>query len=110
MAQLLFYEQGHVYEVDGVKLPSVSEIIRFLSREEYSDINQYTLDNAAERGTAIHKATEAIDKYGKVEIEDGYVPYLQAYIKFLKEHNVNWVDIEKSMYHKTMPEPLIGWG
>ena len=60
MAQLIFYDTGHTYEVDGTKMDSVSEILRFLSKEEYDDINQYHLDNAAERGTAVHKSCEAL--------------------------------------------------
>ena len=32
MAKLIFYSENHSYEVDGLKLPSVSEVIRFISR------------------------------------------------------------------------------
>ena len=99
MAHLIFYDDGHVYEVDGERLPSVSEILRFISREEYGDISQYTLDNAGERGKAVHKATENIDRYGNAEIDDQYLGYIQAYVRFRKEHEVEWRDIEKSMYH-----------
>lgn len=99
MAKLLFYDDSHTYEVDGVKYPSVSEILRFISHEEYSDVNQYILDNAAQRGTIVHKATESIDKFGSVEIDDEYVGYLQAYISFLKDHTVKWQEIERAMYH-----------
>lgn len=99
MAQLLFYDAEHQYEVDGEKLPSVSEILRFMSREIYGDINQYTLDNAANRGSDVHKATELLDKYGEAEIDEEYAPYLQAYHSFLKEHHVSWDDIERRMYH-----------
>lgn len=99
MAQLLFYDTEHKYEVDGVKLPSVSEILRFMSRDIYGDVNQYTLDTAAERGTQIHKATEMLDKLGEAEIDDEYAPYLNAYIQFLREHAVQWTQIERRMYH-----------
>ena len=50
MGKLIFYDDKHVYEVDGKPLPSVSEVIRFLSKEEYQDVAHYTLDNASERG------------------------------------------------------------
>ena len=100
MAQLLFFDEKHSYTVDGVELPAVSSILRFLSREVYSDINQYTLDAAARRGTAVHEACEMLDKYRRVECDDEYAPYLQAYIAFLKDYNVSWVDIEKRMFHK----------
>lgn len=99
MATLLFFDQGHKYTVDGQDLPSVSELCRFLSREIYGDINQYTLDAAADRGTRVHKATEALDLYGKVDVDDDILPYLQAYLDFRKEHQVTWEKIEYATYH-----------
>lgn len=99
MAQLVFYDVDHQYEVDGEKYTSTSEVIRFISRDEYGDINQYTLDNAADRGTAVHKAAEQLDRYGDAEVDDAIVPYLQAYVRFLKEHKAEWSVIEKAMFH-----------
>lgn len=101
MATLLFFDQDHKYTLDGEELPSVSELCRFISREVYGGVQQYTLDNAAERGTAVHKACEALDLYGKVEVSDDILPYLQAYIKFRKEHDVKWDKIESAGFHET---------
>lgn len=94
MAQLIFYDNIHLYEVDGVKMASVSEILRFLSREEYDDINQFKLDHAADRGTAVHSACEALYKYKQIECAPDIEPYVMAFIKFLKEHECNFTDIE----------------
>ena len=97
MAQLLFYDNDHIYEVDGVKQDSISEVIRFLSKEEYDDINQYKLDNAASRGTAVHKACEVLVKYGTVEVDSEIQPYILAFLQFLKDHKCEFTDIEKPM-------------
>lgn len=99
MATLLFFDQGHKYTLDGEELPSVSELCRFISREVYGDVTQYTLDNAADRGTRVHKACEALDLYGKVEVSDDILPYLQAYMKFRKEHAVHWDKVEYAGHH-----------
>ena len=99
MAKLLFFDEGHVYKIGDDVLPSVSEITRFISREIYGTVGQYTLDNAADRGTRVHKACEILDKYGKVDVSEDIVPYIQAYIKFRKEHTVVWHKIEAAMYH-----------
>lgn len=99
MATLLFFDEGHKYTLDGEELPSVSELCRFLSREIYGEITQYKLDNAAERGTAVHKATEILDKYGTVDVQDDILPYLQAYLTFRKEHEVEWSKIEYALHH-----------
>lgn len=94
MPTLLFYDDSHKYTVDGEEVPSVSELTRFLTRELYNDAPQYFLDQAAKRGTNVHKATEAIDKFGTVEVEDEYAGFVKAYVAFLKEHDVSWEKIE----------------
>lgn len=99
MATLLFFDADHRYTLDGEELPSVSELCRFLSREIYNDVQQYRLDCAAERGTAVHKATEALDKYGTVDVQDDVLPYAQAYLKFRREHDVEWRKIEWAAHH-----------
>lgn len=88
------FEDSHRYTVDGEEVPSVSELTRFISREVYSDVRQGAMDNAASRGTRIHKAAEALDKFGSVEIEDELIGYLKAYIAFLKEYKPEWQKIE----------------
>lgn len=103
MSQLIFFDEGHIYELDGERIPSVSEITRFLAREIYGDVQQFRLDRAAERGTKIHKLTEALDKYGEIDADAESLPYIQAYLKFRQEHDVQWEEIEKPRYH---PEKL----
>lgn len=100
MATLLFFDQGHKYTLDGEELPSVSELCRFLSREIYGDVVQWRLDAAADRGTAVHKAAEVLDKYGQVDVQDGILPYLQAYLKFRREHPAQWQKIEYATHHQ----------
>ena len=94
MARIITLSEEHKYTVDGVELPAVSEITRFISREVYGEISQWTLENAASRGTKVHKATEAIDKYGECECDEELAPYIEAYVKFRKEHKVEWEKIE----------------
>lgn len=97
-----FYDEGHIYEYRGERIPSVSEILRFMSREVYGDIDKYVLDNAAQRGTAVHSATEALDRYGTVECSEDIYGYIQAYARFLNEHTVEWKYIEAPIAHRRM--------
>ena len=99
---MLFYDETHRYTVDGEEVPSVSELTRFLSRELYSDVNQTILDAAASRGTSVHKAAEALDKFGSVEIGDEYLPYMKAYLSFLKEKKPEWEKIEWPVNNGTL--------
>lgn len=100
MATLLFFDQGHRYTLDGEELPSVSELCRFLSREIYGTVQQYTLDRAADRGTRVHKACEVLDLYGKADISDDILPYVKAYLQFRRDHDVKWDKIEHAAHHE----------
>ena len=102
MATLLFYDDKHRYTVDGEEVPSVSELTRFLTREVYTEVPQYFLDAAADRGTKIHRATEALDKFGKVEIDSDLAPYLQAYVSFMKDTAPEWEKVEWPVCNGTL--------
>ena len=94
---LTFRESDHSYEVEGKKLPSVSEIIRFISREIYANATQFQLDRAADRGTRVHRACENIDRYGSCEVDAEIIPYVEAYMDFLRKYKPEWKLIEHSM-------------
>jgi hypothetical protein len=96
---LQFFDKGHIYMLDGKRLPCVSDLCRFLHREIYRDAPVWQMEAAADRGTKVHAATEALDKTGRAETEDEYLPYLQAYAQFLQEHEVQWELIEHPDYH-----------
>ena len=98
MATLVFYDDKHIYELNGEQVPSGSEIARFASREVYGDVSQYNLDNASHRGTAVHKSTELLDKYDEVECEPDIESYVRAYIQFRKDYGVKeYLAIEKKL-------------
>ena len=96
---LQFFDSGHVYMLDGERIPCVSDLCRFLHREIYRDAPLWQLEAAADRGTKVHAATEVLDKTGRAEIEDDYLPYLEAYALFRQEHDVQWELIEHPDYH-----------
>lgn len=103
MATLIFFDKGHLYELNDEQVPSVSEIARFVSREVYGNVEQYTLDNASSRGTAVHKSTEVLDKYNEVECDPSIEPYIRAYIKFRKDYGIKeYVAIEKALASENM--------
>jgi hypothetical protein len=99
MNALQFFDRGHIYMLEGEWLPCVSDLCRFLHREIYKDAPLWQMEVAADRGTKVHAATEALDKTGRAEIEDDYLPYLQAYALFRQEHDVQWELIEHPDYH-----------
>ncbi len=111
MSTLLFYDDSHRYTVDGEEVPSVSELTRFITREVYNETPQFAMDTAADRGSRVHKATEALDKFGSVEIESDIAPFVQAYASFTKEIAPEWEKIEWSIcYDKLYAGTLDRYG
>ena len=103
MARLIFFDDTHTYTVDGEEFPSVSEISRFASREVYGEVSQFNLDNACSRGSAVHQATEILDKYGKCECDEDIEPYIRAYVKFRKDFGIkDYAHIEKALAHEEL--------
>ena len=75
-----FIPEQHIYIIDGIITPSVSEILAF-KFDDYSGVPREMLQRASERGTELHKAIEEYEKTGKTsELKE-----LKNY-QFLKKH------------------------
>lgn len=78
-----FIEAQHIYLVDGLTIvPSVTQIMKPLSEAYYTGINGLTLDEAAKRGTRVHKAIEDLEN-GVVTLnmmEQDILPYVKNYL------------------------------
>lgn len=89
-----FFPETHTYLVDGVEVPSVTEITRFLAYDYKSD-RPWMEEIAARRGTKVHEACMLID-YGEEPEEDPEIQgYLMAYRRFLQDYAPEWEGIEK---------------
>ena len=72
--ELVFDEEPHIYLLDGVQIPSVSNIMEPLNRAKYDGISERTLDRAAEKGTIVHNAIENFLKFDIVDIPSEHQP------------------------------------
>lgn len=61
---LEYDDESHTYIVDGVIVPSVTQILAVKFGDKYTGVNRSTLERAANRGTAVHKAIEDFCKTG----------------------------------------------
>ena len=61
---LEYFDDTHTYLYEGLMLPSVSRILGTKYRDEYASVPPAVLDNAARRGTAVHKAIENFNVSG----------------------------------------------
>lgn len=65
---LEYDDESHTYIVDGVIVPSVTQVIGRKFGNKYDNVAPAVLRRASERGTAIHKA---IEDYCTLGIDDG---------------------------------------
>lgn len=98
---LIFDPETHTYTLDGVKLPSVTEITRFLAYDYKSD-RPWLAEAAARRGTAVHEACMMIDYGEEPEETPEIAGYLTAYRRFLMDHKPEWQLIEHPMAGKQL--------
>jgi hypothetical protein len=94
-----FDEKKHQYKVNGKVVPSVTEILEHLTAPGYGKVNPSILEEAKERGTAVHELTEDIDLGMPPEYIDPFVEgYIVAYMRFLADYDVEWDFIEHPFY------------
>jgi hypothetical protein len=79
-SEIKFDELSHVYTIKGVALPSVTQVMKRLSEEYYTDINPRVIENAGKRGTKVHQAIELYETMGiyDYEVKDYVLQYLRV--------------------------------
>ena len=100
--------ETHTYLVDGVIVPSVTQLLQFKFPNKYSGIPQKVLDNKAEYGTKIHKLIEIMndsdDIYSVCSAIEECADYITAsaikqYIKLYIENDIRPIDQEQIVYN-----------
>jgi hypothetical protein len=88
--KLEFDEEKHIYRANGVIVPSVTEILKFLSVDTSANASPYLRQQAADRGTRIHEATIIYDYAGMDDelIDADIYPYIKAYADFVRDYRI----------------------
>ena len=98
---LTFNEANHEYRLEGIKIPSVTQIIGGAGLSDFSKVNPELLERAKKFGTAAHSATYLYDK-GNLNIQaldPALEPYLEAWILFKRDFGITkFTEIEKQVY------------
>lgn len=87
---LEFYEDGHLYLVDGVIVPSITEFLKVRFGNKYQMVDRETLQRASDEGTRVHDAIEHLCKTG--EITD--LPEVRNFMFLQRQYKFNVVDCE----------------
>lgn len=107
-----FIEEGHIYLVDGVIVPSVTQILHKVFPEKYEGIPKEVLDAKANYGTDVHKYIEIINKK-KPKRPLAYIKKycnpdmyqeesIRQYLEILKEYNIEILESEKIVTYKDL--------
>lgn len=82
---LVFHEEGHRYFLDGVEVPSVTQVLEPLT--DYSHVPPAILEHARQIGTAVHRACELLDRDDLVveSLDPRLVGYVAAWRRFKEE-------------------------
>lgn len=80
---LEYFDDEHIYLVDGVQVPSITEMLKFKFGHKYDAVAKSVLDAAADKGTELHEKIEAYCKTGEYFPKDqevrGFVFLEKAY-------------------------------
>ncbi len=97
--QFTFDPVAHIYRINGVAFPSLTQIIKPLI--DYSMVSEEMLALAAERGSAAHLATEYADQdmLDEDTLDPRLTGYLQAWRQFRIDKAAKPVVIERQLAH-----------
>lgn len=92
----------HTYTENGVKIPSVTQILQGAGLIDFSKIPVERLEAALNFGMCVHKATELYDlnNLDETSLDPKIQPYLEAWIKFIKDTDFKIEAIEEKVYSK----------
>lgn len=85
-----FLEDEHIYLVDGVIIPSITQVLKTKFGGKYEGVNKSVLKRASELGTLVHKEIEEYEKY-KI---NGNTQELRNYKVLKKLYRFNCIDNE----------------
>lgn len=98
-ATIEFDELRHIYQKDGVVVPSVTQVLTLAGISDLSTVPAHILEKARQIGTAVHEAAQFLDE-GDLDMESldpSIVGYMVGYQRFREEHEFKATLIEHRM-------------
>lgn len=98
---LQFDAAAHIYSIDGVPVPSVTDVLADVGIVDYSQIPDGTRVMALERGRYVHLACQFYDEGDLGTLDPALVGYLDAWKRFREECRFEPLLIEDRHYNAT---------
>lgn len=98
-----FIEDGHIYLLDGVITPCVSDILHFIFPDKYKGVNKTILNKKAEYGSTVHKAIECLEQDLKMP-ELNYIQEASVgqYKKLKARYNIEVLSQEQKIHYQDL--------
>lgn len=95
---LLFDEVEHVYRFNGVRVPSVTQVLQPLAN--FEGIPPEVLERKRSLGQRVHAATQFFDEddLDESSIEADVAPYLESYLQFMRHTGAKVVANEQRVF------------
>lgn len=112
---LTFCAATHTYQIDGITLPSVTQVLQDAGIIDYSHVPEDVRKQALERGRRVHSATAYWDE-GDLEeasISDDIRPHLKAWQSFRQSMAIRITAIEVPSHYRQSyagtPDRICEW-
>lgn len=76
--RLRFIKNAHKYFIDGIEVPSVNQIMKYILEDIYKDIDDSIIKKASKRGEVMHFEIENYEKTGIKGITEEFNNYLKV--------------------------------
>jgi len=98
---LEYFEDEHLYLVDGVIVPSITQLMKKRFGDKYLGISEEVLKRAAQRGTEVH---EAIERY-VVTGEETDLPEMRGFLFLQRIYDFEVINTERPviLFYKDSP-------
>lgn len=95
-----YNEERHEYRIDGIVVPSVTQILKANGLNDFSMVNPDILFRAKQFGLAVHKGCELHDlkTLDRDSLCDPLVPYITQWQRFIINFKVQILDIERRFW------------
>lgn len=96
-----FQEEKHLYFREGIHVPSLSTLLKFLQLDPNT---RFYKPEHAMRGTYVHLLTEYIDQ-GILDwntVSDKLKPYAEAYKEFISDEKPHWNYTEQIVFNESL--------
>jgi len=95
-----FKKETHEYFVDDIKMPSVTQVISWSLKVDFSYVNEVLLQRATDWGIEVHETTQLIDweMIDYSTLEGRMLKAAQSWVEFSKDYEI--LEIEKPYYYE----------